>query len=47
MFDYAETADAVAAAIPSAKVEWVEGGHAINPAHPVVLGFIDEVLARG
>ncbi len=45
-FDYAETAEAVVAAIPSARVEWVEGGHAINPAHPVVLGFVDDVLAR-
>jgi esterase len=44
VFDYAETADAVAAAIPSARVEWVDGGHAINPAHPVVLAFVDEVL---
>jgi pimeloyl-ACP methyl ester carboxylesterase len=42
-FDYRETADALAAAMPSARVEWVEGGHAINPAHPVVLGFLDEV----
>jgi hypothetical protein len=32
--------------MPSARVEWVEGGHAINPAHPVVFRFIDEVLAR-
>jgi hypothetical protein len=39
--------DIVATAMPSARVEWVEGGHAINPAHPVVLGFIDEVLVRG
>lgn len=46
VFDYVETAEAVAAAIPSASVEWVEGGHAINPAHPVVLGFVDEVLVK-
>jgi esterase len=45
-FDYAELTDIVATAMPSARVEWVEGGHAIDPAHPVVLGFIDEVLAR-
>lgn len=44
-FDYTEVIDVVAAAIPSARVEWVEGGHAINPAHPLVLDFIDEVLA--
>ena len=35
----------MAAAMPSARVEWVEGGHLINPAHPAVLGFVDEVLA--
>jgi pimeloyl-ACP methyl ester carboxylesterase len=46
VFDYAEVIDVTAAAMPSARVEWVEGGHAINPAHPVVLSFIDEVLAR-
>jgi esterase len=45
VFDYAETAEALAAAIPSARVEWVDGGHAINPAHPVVLAFVGEVLA--
>jgi esterase len=44
-FDYTEVTDIVASAMPSARVEWVEGGHAINPAHPVVLRFIDEVLA--
>lgn len=46
VFDYTETVNRMAAAMPSATVEWVEGGHAINPAHPVVLGFVDEVLAR-
>lgn len=45
VFDYRETADVLAAAMPSARVEWVEGGHAIDPAHPVVLAFVDEVLA--
>jgi esterase len=44
-FDYRETADVLAAAMPSARTEWVEGGHAIDPAHPVVLDFIDEALA--
>jgi esterase len=44
-FDYRETADVLAAALPSARVEWVEGGHAIDPAHPIVLAFVDEVLA--
>ena len=45
VFDYRETADVLAAALPLARAEWVEGGHAINPAHPVVLDFVDEVLA--
>ena len=45
VFDYAETADVVASAMRSATVEWVAGGHAINPAHPVVLAFVDDVLA--
>jgi hypothetical protein len=36
----------MAAAMPSAKVEWIESGHLVNPVHPVVLAFVDEVLAR-
>jgi esterase len=46
VFDYTETAEALVAAMPSARVEWVDGGHAIDPAHPVVLAFVEEVLAR-
>jgi esterase len=42
----AEVTNLVAAAMPSARVEWVEGGHLIDPAHPAVLAFVDEVLAR-
>jgi hypothetical protein len=34
----------MAEAMPSARVEWVEGGHLINPAHPAVLDFVDDVL---
>jgi esterase len=45
VLDYRETADVLAAAVPSARIAWVEGGHAIDPAHPVVLSFVDEVLA--
>jgi len=45
LLDYTEVIKLTAAAMPSARVEWVEGGHAIDPAHPVVLAFIDEVLA--
>ena len=44
--DYAETIERMSAALPSARVAWVEGGHAIDPANPVVLDFIDEVLAE-
>ena len=36
----------MAAAIPSARVEWVEGDHLIDAAHPAVLAFVDDVLAR-
>jgi esterase len=43
--EFAEATSLMAKAMPSAKVEWVEGGHVINPAHPAVLGFVDEVLA--
>jgi esterase len=45
LLDYTETIERVSAALPSARVEWVAGGHAIDPAHPVVLAFISEVLA--
>jgi len=40
-----EVTDLMAAAMPSATVAWVDGGHLIDPAHPAVLGFVDEVLA--
>ena len=42
---FAEATRIVAAAIPSARVEWVDGGHLINPAHPAVLRFVEEVLS--
>jgi esterase len=42
---FADVTRIVARAIPAARVEWVEGGHLIDPAHPVVLAFVDEVLA--
>jgi esterase len=44
LLDYTEVISLTAAAIPSARVEWVEGGHLISPSHPTVLAFIDEVL---
>ena len=43
---FAEATSVMAEAIPGARVEWVEGGHFINPAHPVVLDFVEEVLGR-
>jgi esterase len=42
--EFAEATSIAANAIPGAKVAWVDGGHLIDPAHPVVLGFVDEVL---
>jgi pimeloyl-ACP methyl ester carboxylesterase len=44
--EFAEAIELVAAAIPSSRVAWVEGGHVINPAHPAVLAFLDEVLGE-
>ena len=38
---FAEITNRIAEAISSARIEWVEGGHLINPAHPAVLAFID------
>jgi esterase len=43
---FAEVTNLMARSMRSARVEWVEGGHLINPAHPAVLGFIDELLAE-
>jgi pimeloyl-ACP methyl ester carboxylesterase len=37
---FAEVTKLMADAIPRARLEWVEGGHLVNPAHPVVLGFV-------
>jgi pimeloyl-ACP methyl ester carboxylesterase len=47
VFDYTEIAEVVARTMPAARVEWVEGGHAINPAHPVVLAFLAELVPGG
>jgi esterase len=44
--EFAEATRAAAAAIPGARAEWVEGGHLIDPAHPAVLAFVEDVLAR-
>ncbi len=42
---FAEVTRLTAEAMPAARVEWVEGSHLIDPAHPAVLAFVDEVLA--
>ena len=42
---FVEMTNLMAMAMPSARIEWVEGGHLINPAHAAMLGFVDEVLA--
>jgi pimeloyl-ACP methyl ester carboxylesterase len=44
---FAEATALLAGAIPSARTARVDGGHMIDPAHPAVLAFIDEVLAPG
>ena len=41
---YAEVSTVLADALPAGKVVRVEGGHAIDPAHPAILAFVDEVL---
>ena len=42
---FAEATELTAKAIPGARLEWVEGGHLVDAAHPAVLAFVDEVLA--
>ena len=42
---FGEVTHLIAEAMPGAKLEWVEGGHLIHPAHPAVLEFVDEVLS--
>jgi esterase len=34
----------VADALPASRVTWAEGDHLIDPAHPAVLDFVDEVV---
>jgi esterase len=43
---FAEATELLAKAMPEARVEWVEGGHLIDVAHPAVLAFVDEVLEQ-
>ncbi len=44
--EFAEATELTAKAMPAARVEWVEGGHLIDAAHPAVLDFVDDVLGR-
>ncbi len=46
VFDYSELMQIAVDAMPAARVEWVEGGHLIDPAHQIVLAFVGEVLGR-
>ena len=43
---FAEVIERIADAMPTARVEWVDGGHLISPAHPAVLRFVDGLLGR-
>lgn len=43
----AEATKLLAGTRPWAGVDRVEGGNLIDPAHPAVLAFVGEVLARG
>jgi pimeloyl-ACP methyl ester carboxylesterase len=43
---FVEVTNLMSDAMPRARVEWVDGGHLIDPAHPAVLRFVDDVLAR-
>ena len=42
---FAEAARLLAAALPAARAVRVGGDHLIDPAHPAVLDFLDQVLA--
>ena len=44
--EFAEATELTARAMPSARVEWVEGGHLIDASHPAVLAFVDGILGR-
>ena len=42
---FADVVERMARAIPTARLEWVDGSHLIDAAHPAVLAFVDEVVA--
>ncbi len=41
---FADVVERTARAIPTARLEWVDGSHLIDAAHPAVLAFVDEVV---
>ncbi len=43
---FREVTDALAAAMPDARVARIEGGHLITPAHPAVLAYLEAQLSR-
>jgi pimeloyl-ACP methyl ester carboxylesterase len=43
---FIDVTNVMAQAMPQARVEWIDGGHIIDPAHPAVLAFVGEVLGR-
>ncbi|HEX6117404.1 MAG TPA: alpha/beta hydrolase [Solirubrobacterales bacterium] len=43
--EFRQASEALAEAIPNARLERVGGGHIIDPTDPAVLGFIEDVLA--
>ena len=43
---FADATRLTAEAMPAARVEWVEGGHLIDPGGAIVLAFVDEVLSH-
>jgi pimeloyl-ACP methyl ester carboxylesterase len=42
---FTEVTNLMAEAMPSARVEWVEGSHLVNAADPAVLAFVDELVS--
>ncbi len=42
---FAEVANLTAQAMPTARVERVEGSHLVDAAHPAVVAFVADVLA--
>jgi pimeloyl-ACP methyl ester carboxylesterase len=42
---FADVAERTARAIPTARLEWVDGSHLIDAAHPAALAFVDEVTS--